>query len=122
MAGSLRGFDYVSDDGEVYRIFRDESNTEALNAGAGAPIATASLPDKYEPRYALLYQVSNPQIKRKVAVLTPETFAAILGGTDYSLAVVGAAAQNFRVSSLIGERRLGLVSTDTGQNDGDSPN
>lgn len=121
MAGSLRQFDYTSDDGTVYRIIRDESNTEALNTGAGAAISVNTLPNGYEPRYALLYQVSNPNIKRKIAVLTPETFAAILGGTDYSLAVVGATNQNFRVSSLIGERRTGLVSTDTGQNDGDSP-
>jgi hypothetical protein len=121
MAGSLRGFDYESDDGEIYRIFRDESNTEALNDNAGAPTATASLPRGYEPRYALLYQVSNPQVKRKVTILTTADFADILGGTDYSLAVVGATAQNFRVSALIGERRTGLVSTDTGQDDGDTP-
>lgn len=121
MAGSLRNFDYTSDDGTVYQINRDESNTEALNVGAGAPTATSVLPSGYEPRYALLYQVSNPLIKRKVTILEPTTFAAILGGTDYSLAVVGAAAANFRVSSLIGERRVGLVTSDTGQTDGDSP-
>ena len=122
MAGSLRGFDYESDDGNTYRIFRDESNTEALNADAGAPTSTSKVPDGYEPRYALLYQVSNPLIKRKVVILKHDDFAAILGGTDYSLQVVGATAQNFRVSSLIGERRIGLVSTDTGQTDGDTPN
>lgn len=122
MAGSIRRFDYESDDGNTYRINRDESNTEALNTDAGAATVANKLPDGYETRYALLYNVANPQIKRKVTILKPDDFAAILGGTDYSLAVVGAAPSNFRVSSLIGERRLDLVSNDTGQNDGDSPN
>jgi hypothetical protein len=66
--------------------------------------------------------VSNPQIKRKVAILDPAVFGALLGGTDYSLAVVGNTPANFRISSLIGERREQLVSSDTGQTDGDSPN
>jgi hypothetical protein len=122
MAGSLRKFDYTSDDGNDYQILRDESNTETVNGTNVAATAQYSLPDGYTPRYALMYQVSNPQIKRKVAVLDPAVFGALLGGTDYSLAVVGATPANFRISSLIGERREQLVSSDTGQTDGDSPN
>lgn len=123
MAGSLRAFDYQSDDANQYRIIRDESNTEALNAGfAPAAEAIFFIPQGYEPRYALLYQVSNPQIKRKVVILNSQIFANILGGTDYNLQVIGSAPAIFRVSALIGERRTKLVSSDTGQNDGDSPN
>jgi len=125
MSGSLRRFGYVSDDGEVYSINRDESNVESLNAangGAGSIPSTGinSLPQGYGTRYALLYQVSNPQIKRKVAILSPIVFAALNGATDFNLAVVGAVNSNFRISSLIGERREGLTNTDTGQNDGDA--
>lgn len=122
MAGSIRSFDYLSDDGELYRISRDESNTEALNpSDVGALLGTAKYPTGYETRYALLYQVSNPEIKRKVTILTPERFSAILGNEDFLLSVIGAVPAAFRVSALIGERRTGLVSGDTGQNDGDSP-
>lgn len=125
MAGSNRKFKYVSDDGNEYAIFRDESNTETLNAdfedvGTIPDNTVGSLKDFYETRYALLQQVSNPNIKRKVTILSPEVFASLDGGTDFSLAVVGANAQNFRITSLIGERRLRLFSGDSGQNDGDN--
>lgn len=125
MAGSNRKFKYVSDDGNEYAIFRDESNTEALNAdfedvGTIPDNTIGSLKDFYETRYALLQQVSNPNIKRKVTILSPDIFASLDGGTDFSLAVVGAVSQNFRVTSLIGERRLRLFSGDSGQNDGDN--
>lgn len=124
MAGSLRKFRYTSDDGNVYGVLRDESNTEAVNvtdANVGAvPIfGTNSLPDGYTPRYAILYRVTDPQQKRTVMVTTPAVFEVLGGGTDYLLPVVGAAPANFRISSLIGEKREGLTNTDTGQNDGD---
>lgn len=125
MAGSLRPFLYSSDDGEQYKIKRDESNTETVNAASDQedgvpPAGTSSLPDGYETRYALLYQVSDPRIKRKVTILSQEVFASLDGGTDYSLAVVGSTPQNFRISSLIGEKREGLTNIDTSQNDGDA--
>lgn len=125
MAGSNRKFKYVSDDGNEYAIFRDESNTETLNAdfedvGTIPDNTVGSLKDFYETRYALLQQVSNPNIKRKVTILSPDIFASLDGGTDFSLAVIGAASQNFRITSLIGERRLRLFSGDSGQNDGDN--
>lgn len=125
MAGSNRKFKYVSDDGSEYSIFRDESNTETLNSdfedvGTIPDNTVGSLKDFYETRYALLQQVSNPNIKRKVTILSPDIFAGLDGGTDFSLAVVGATAQNFRITSLIGERRLRLFSGDSGQNDGDN--
>ena len=100
MAGSLRAFLYTADDGNQYKIFRDESNTETINAAGDQedgvpPAGTPTLPSRWETRYALLYQVSNPSIKRKVTI---------------------------RISALIGERRLGLTNVDTAQNDGDSEN
>jgi hypothetical protein len=127
MAGSLRAFLYTADDGEQYKIFRDESNTETVNSTSTQedgipPAGTPTLPDRWETRYALLYQATNPSIKRRVTILSQEVFSNLTGGTDYSLAVVGAAPANFRISSLIGERRLGLTNVDTQQNDGDSEN
>lgn len=125
MAGSLRKFGYTSDDGTVYNINRDESNTEIVNIsddneGGLPPNGTASLPQGYVTRYALLYLVADPQIKRKVTILDPTVFAALNGGTNYEMAIVGAANGTFRISSLIGERREGLTNKDTGQNDGDN--
>lgn len=127
MAGSKRFYLYSSDDGKQYKIERDESNTETLNSSSdqedGVPSAsTPSLPSGYTTRYALLYQVSNPTVKRKVTILSQTVFSSLTGGTDYPLAVVGATAQNFRISSLIGEKRERLTVNDTGQNDGDSEN
>lgn len=122
MAGSLRKFRYISDDGVTYSINRDESNHETLNAGSATlPVAgTPSLPDGYETRYALLSTLDGTK-KRRVTILTPTLFAAITGGTDYTLQVVGSSAgEVFRVSSLIGEKRKGLLNGDTGQNDGDN--
>lgn len=125
MAGSLRPFIYESDDGKEYSIVRDESNTEILNAaGQGTSStpnsSTPNLPRGYEPRYALLYQKDDPRVKRKVVVLNSAIFQDLNGGTDYSLQVVGSSNKNFRISSLIGERRTSLTVGDTGQNDGDS--
>ena len=127
MAGSKRFFLYTSDDGEKYKIERDESNTETVNASSDQedgipPAGTPTLPAGYETRYALLYNVANPQIKRRVSILSQTVFGNLTGGTDYSLAVVGATASNFRISSLIGERRTRLTNADTAQNDGDSEN
>lgn len=127
MAGSLRPFVYSSDDGNQYKIVRDESNTESLNATSqqedGVPSGdTGAYPMGFETRYALLYQVSNPNIKRKVTILSQEVFGTLTASTDYSLAVVGNTAQNFRISALIGERRTRLTNSDTGQDDGDSEN
>lgn len=127
MAGSLRPFLYTSDDGTQYKIRRDESNTETLNASSeqedGVPAAgTPSLPVGYTTRYAILYNVANPAIKRTVTILSQEVFSGLTGGTDYSLQVVGSTAQNFRISSLIGEKRTLLAVNDSGQNDGDSEN
>ena len=127
MAGSLRKFVYTSDDGTQYQIKRDESNVEILNASSdqedGVPSGTVgNLPSGYTCRYAILYMVANPQIKRTVPVLSHDVFSQLTGATDYSLQIVGAANSNFRISSLIGERREGLTNNDTGQNDGDSEN
>lgn len=124
MAGSLRGFQYISDDGNSYRIVRDESNVEAVNSVSFTAQNTGSdlptLPSGYEPRYALLYQVSNPNIKRKIAILRAADFQALTGASTFSLQVVGVLPQLFKVSSLIGERRERLTQGDTGQTDGDS--
>ncbi len=125
MAGSVRKFLYTSDDGNQYAIQRDESNTETLNSSSNQedgvpPAGTSALPIGYETRYALLYQVSNPQVKRKVTILSQEVFSQLDASTDYSLQVIGASPSNFRISALIGERRTRLANADSGQTDGDS--
>lgn len=122
MAGSLRKFRYKSDDGTTYSINRDESNHETVNtADTTLPAAnTPSLPDGYETRYALLSNQDGSK-KRRVTILDPTDFATINGSTPYTLQVVGSTSgEVFRVSSLIGEKRKGLIVSDTGQNDGDN--
>lgn len=120
MAGSNRKFRYTSDDGEDYAINRDESNTEVLNGTTAIPSDVGSLPDGYVTRYALLRSTTTGK-QRKIVVLTPDIFAALDGGSDYTLQVVGDAdGETFRVSSLIGEKRQGLFIDDSGDTDGDN--
>jgi len=49
MAGSLRNFQYVSDDGDVYLFRGDESNVEAINQDS-ANIQTANINAPGVPR------------------------------------------------------------------------
>lgn len=122
MAGSLKRVPYISDDGEVYVVNRDESNTETVNGTLPAfPSAVKALPDGYTTRYALLASADG-LVRRKVTILDPLVFAALDGADTFTMQVVGSSAGiAMRVSSLIGERRENLIFADTGQDDGDSP-
>lgn len=122
MAGSVKPVAYISDDGTTYVIKRDESNTETMNGTIPAfPVAPKSLPDGYTTRYALLSDATGV-VRRRVTILDPLVFAVLNGSTSYTMQVVGSATGvEMRISSLIGERREGLILADTGQDDGDLP-
>jgi hypothetical protein len=122
MAGSLKRVPYISDDGKVYVINRDESNTETVNGTLPAfPSVVSALPDGYTARYALLAS-ANGLIRRRVTILDPLVFAALDGADTFTMQVVNSTSGiAMRVSSLIGERRENLIFADTGQNDGDDP-
>lgn len=85
MSGSVRYFNYVSDNGQTYAILADRSNVAAVNAsGAGAPgsLPTITVPRNIRPRYAL-FADSTGQIRRKVPILTPADVAALTATTSF---------------------------------------
>lgn len=80
MAGSLRWFTYLSDDGTDWAIFLDESNTEAANPLAGqngAPVGqNYKPPSNLKPRYAVFgNQAATRQIK--VTILNQTIYNAL---------------------------------------------
>lgn len=85
MAGSVRYYNYVSDNGQTYAILADKSNVAAVNpSGAAAPgtLPTTTVPRNIRPRYALF---SDPTglIRRRVPLLTPADVAALTATTSF---------------------------------------
>lgn len=84
MAGSLKFFEYETDDAEIFAIFADESNVEAVNGTANdyTPTSTATywLPRNVEPRYAV-YSSADGNRNIKIPVLSPEIYADVLSTT-----------------------------------------
>jgi len=79
MAGSLRWFDYESDDGTNWALFADESNTEGANGAAatgGAPTGQIYKPPaNLKPRYAVYGRPGGTTVK--VPILTLAVYNAL---------------------------------------------
>jgi len=121
--GSQRGFSYTSDEGNVYNIRADESNTELINntqVDFAIPSAT-SLPRDTFARYVAL-RGSNGSTKKTV-ILTVAKYNAISIGQQFTVPTVGEenpAGTTFTVVRKVPERVLRRpVAVDTGKNDGD---
>lgn len=117
MAGSLRAFRYVADDGETFALLRDESNVEAVN-GEGGGITAAEkykAPSNLRVRSAT-YANAEGTIRRKIPVLTSATFAALSAEDTITDQVSG---QTLRLRFTEGERVSLLPLGDTALNDGD---
>lgn len=85
MSGSVRYYNYVSDNGQTYAILADKSNIAAVNAsGAAAPatLPTVKIPRNIKPRYAL-FSDSTGLIRRKVPLLRASDVAALTGATSF---------------------------------------
>jgi hypothetical protein len=124
MAGSLRWFRYVADDGVPYAVFRDESNTEIVNlvADTSAVIPTAVLPKNLIPR-SIRYATPNGQATRDITVLTLARFTAINGVTAITAGDGDIdSGFTFTVRSKKGEQITRIPTTaDSGKDDGDNP-
>lgn len=86
MAGSMRFYNYESDNGGTYAIFGDKSNIAAVNpSGAAAPgtLPAIKIPRNITPRYAL-FSNTDGTIRRKVALLTPADVAALSGNLSFT--------------------------------------
>jgi hypothetical protein len=82
MAGSLRWFDYESDDGTNWALFADESNVEAANgaaAVAGPPTGqNYKPPANLKPRYAVYSRNGGTTVR--VPILTLAVYNALTTG------------------------------------------
>lgn len=79
MAGSLRWFDYESDDGTNWALFADEGNVEAANGAAatgGAPTGqNYKPPANLKVRYAVYGRAGSSTLK--VPILTQAVYNAL---------------------------------------------
>lgn len=85
MSGSIRWFNYVSDNGQTYALQADKSNVAAINASGGSAPGTLpniAVPRNIRPRYALFSDTTGT-IRRKVPVLTPTDLAALTATTSF---------------------------------------
>lgn len=122
--GSQRDFNYVADDGTVWGLRLDESNTELVNlsANTGAATATHRLPSNITPRRAYVQDITG-EIKRECTVLTLARFTALSGSTDLELSGQDSNdTTDVRVFRKVPERETRLIKNfDTGLTDGDNP-
>lgn len=123
MAGSLKFFEYTTDDDEVFAIFADESNVEAANGTGvdytGTSTATYWLPRNVEPRYAV-YSSADGTRNIKIPIMTTAIFSALLSTTPTitdPIAGTGTLTLSRLVPQIV--KRL-PKSADTGLIDGDA--
>lgn len=102
MAGAMGFFDYVSDDGNTYKLKGDASN--AAQTGGVTATATAWYQRGWVPRYLLASATGQP--RRRVTVYDP-TIGLWTGSTNtIALQVAGTAGTvSFTVTGRIGEKR-----------------
>lgn len=122
--GSLRDFNYVDDNAEVWAVRLDESNTELVNLAAqtGVCVATNRLPQNIKLRQVFLTN-EDGTVKRSAVVLTLARYGAINGTTPFELSAQDSNATTaMRIERKVPEKRTLLPkSFDTGLNDGDQP-
>jgi hypothetical protein len=122
MAGSKRIFNYTADNGVVYAVSLDESNTEAVNgAVANVPaLAARSLIRRsvgLRLRRFAYVNAGSTRVLYAVA-LTPAIYAAAPPATIPD--PLGAAGATLNFDRRIPERYPGIRWADSGLNDGDA--
>lgn len=122
MAGSLRTFSYVADNGDDFLYLADESNTEAIhdpvpNPPTGSSVTRFGIPRNVRPRAA--YYASRTTTRRlRIIVATiaqyndlPDSITDPIEGTGL-----------LYLTGVTGEKlRLYPRGVDTGLTDGDNP-
>lgn len=129
MAGSLKWTRYITDDGQVWGLIRDESNVESVVVADGdTDIATGStvvyaVPRNVEPRFATYKSQTTVKV-RKITIPTRDQYDALaVNNTAISNRVFTDAdlGETFELQSVTPERIRPIVfSQDTGLNDGDA--
>lgn len=119
MAGSLKWFIYTDDRANDWALLADESNIEAVNAGAIQPITPAAqykVPGNLRTRKAT-FQNATGLIRRDIVVLTA---AHAVTFTSASTIVDQSSGETLSFKSILGERLTLPTLSDTGLLDGDA--
>lgn len=122
MAGSKRFFNYTADNGIVYALSLDESNTEAVNGAAAAVPAAAArsiIPRSIGMNPRRFYYANSAGTRIiSCIVLTPAIYAGTPPATIPDTLAGGAATLNFIRRTA--EKFPGIRWADTGQQDTDA--
>lgn len=121
MAGSLKWFEYTTDSGDVFGVFMDESNGEALGNPDWTDSSTGvyKLPSNVRPRRAR-YTSAGGQRAANIIVCDPDENITTLPAT-IDFAIPGDATPVvLTLREITGERILLIPrADDTGLSDGD---
>jgi hypothetical protein len=102
MAGAMGFFDYVSDDGNTYKVKGDATN--AAQTGGVTATSTAWYPKGWVLRYLLASASGQP--RRRVPVYDPANAIWTGGTTTIPLQVAGTAGTvTFTITGRFGEKR-----------------
>jgi hypothetical protein len=104
VAGPSTHVDYISDDGNTYRLRQDASNATAV--GNGAATSAIHLPGGYEPRYVLATHPVTGR-ERKLVIADPAN-PLFVNGTTVSIEEFSGTHSTtlaHPVLSRVGERR-----------------
>lgn len=122
MAGSLKWFEYSAESGDVFAIFMDESNGEAVSNPdyTDASAAIYAIPRNLIARYAR-YVSDDGLYTRKIPVCATGQSTTTLPATISASISGSATAVTLRIRDFNGERFKSIpVAADTSQTDGDA--
>lgn len=121
MAGSIKWFEYTTDDDETFAIRMDESNGEAVGNADYTATSTAifALPRNVQPRVAR-YVSADTLFTRTVPVTSNTASAGTLPATISAEITGSATPMTLSLASFTGEKFTALPrAADTAQLDGD---
>jgi hypothetical protein len=127
MAGSIRAFEYETDNGQKFGVRQDESASEATLNGVmlmdNYVSGTPQLPCGVKKRYVNTVLSTDPTITKRFVIGDALQFnTSAVAGTSIVEAAGGlSAGGTWNITSKVGERQTFLRSNDTGQIDGDNP-
>lgn len=122
MAGSLKFFNYVTDLGDTFGLFADESNIEAIDPTGsdydGTPAVQYTLPRNVTPRYAVY---SNAAKTRNIRVPIPTQALFNALATDNPTMADPIDTGTLSLVRRVPERMRQMpVAADSGLDDGDA--
>jgi len=122
MAGSIKWFEYTTNDSDVFAIKMDESNGEAVGNTDYSATSTAifALPRNIKPRMAR-YVSADTNYSRSIPVTSNTASAGTLPATISAQVAGSATPVTLTLASFTGEQFTAIPrAEDTGLDDGDA--